>query len=60
MGAGGGWSPEPSLISHCPVSYQHLLFLLREVLHQPFPRGVHVQILCPGRLHRQPLPPIPL
>nr|XP_012613874.1 UPF0575 protein C19orf67 homolog isoform X4 [Microcebus murinus]XP_012613875.1 UPF0575 protein C19orf67 homolog isoform X4 [Microcebus murinus]XP_020139533.1 UPF0575 protein C19orf67 homolog isoform X4 [Microcebus murinus] len=39
---------------------EHLLLLLREVLHQPFPRGVHLQILCPGCLHCQPLPQVPL
>nr|KAF6479220.1 hypothetical protein HJG59_001758 [Molossus molossus] len=42
-----------------PLS-QHFLFLLREVLHQSFPRGVHLQILCPCCLHHQPLSSVPV
>lgn len=59
MGMGTAVGSGSSLICP-PISCQHLLLLLWKVLHQPFPRRVHLQILHPSRLHRQPLPPVPL
>lgn len=53
-------SPDSSLIPQSPINFQHLLLLLWKVLYQPFPRGVHLPILCPSCIHSQLLPAIPL
>lgn len=58
--AGGQQSPGSSVTLCCPISGQHLQLLLWQILHQPFPGSIHLQVLRPGCLHRQPSAPLPL